>query len=314
MAEKRKSRIKSVLEETGFGSKSFSDLDRLIKKDGTFNVTKKGGGLKQYSLYYSLINLHWAALLLYGVLGYLVINLLFALGYYAGGPEQLSARNEHENATEFFLHCFYFSTQTLTTVGFGHISPLKGFSSLLAAIEAMLGLLLFAFATSVLYGRFSKAKARILFSNEMVVSPYRGIKGLKFRIANPRKNELIELRAKVIFSHLIEENGKKIRRYTPLNLEIDFINMFPLPWTIVHPIDQDSPIKGMSKADLHKAQTEFIILLKGYDEAFNQDVHQMHSYRSNEVLFDHDFIPMFDTGFEKSTTVQLDLISKTKKV
>ena len=314
MAEKRKSRIKSVLEETGFGTKSFSDLDRLIKKDGSFNVRKKGGGLKQFSLYYSLINLHWAVLLFYGVIGYLIINLLFALGYYVGGPEQLSARNEHANSTEFFLHCFYFSTQTLTTVGFGHISPLKGFSSLLSAIEAMFGLLIFAFTTSVLYGRFSKAKSRILFSDEMVVSPYRGIRGLKFRIANPRRNEIIELRAKVIFSHLVEDHGKKIRRYTPLNLEIDFINMFPLPWTIVHPVDKDSPISGMSQQDLLDAQTEFIIILKGYDDAFNQDVHQVHSYRAKELLFDYDFVPMFDTGFEKSTTIQLDLISKTRKV
>ena len=190
---------------------------------------------------------------------------------------------------------------------------MKGFSSVLAAIEAMIGLLAFAFATSVLYGRFSKAKARILFSDKMVVSPYRGIRGLKFRIANPRKNEIIELKARVIFSHLKEEKGANVRKYTPLGLEIDFINMFPLPWTIVHPLDEDSPISAMTKADLVKSQAEFIILLKGYDEAFNQDVHQMHSYRANEILFDHDFIPMFDTGFEKSTTVQLDLISKTVK-
>lgn len=313
MAEKRKSKIKSVLEETGFGSKSFSDLDRLITKDGSFNVTKKGGGLKQFSLYYSLIHLHWGVLLLYGVIGYLVTNLLFAFGYFMGGPEQLTGASDQKTTTEFFLHCFYFSTQTLTTVGFGLISPLKGFSSALAAFEAMIGLLAFAFATSVLYGRFSKAKARILFSDEMVVSPYRGIKGLKFRIANPRKNEIIELKARVIYSHLKEEKGKKVRKYTPLNLEIDFINMFPLPWTIVHPLDKESPIHEMTKAKLIKNQAEFIIILKGYDEAFNQDVHQMHSYRANEILFDHDFEPMFDTGFVKSTTVQLDLISKTRK-
>lgn len=313
MAEKRTSKIKSIPEETGFGSKSFSDLDRLIKKDGSFNVSKKGGGLKQFSLYYSLIHLHWAILILYGALGYLMINLIFALGYFLGGSEQLTGGTDLINSKEYFLHCFYFSTQTLTTVGFGLISPLKGFSSALAAIEAMIGLLTFAFATSVLYGRFSKAKAKILFSDVMVVSPYRGIKGLKFRIANPKRNEIIDLKAKVIFSYLKKERGKKVRKYTPLNLEIDFINMFPLPWTIVHPLDADSPIGKMTKADLLKSQTEFIIILKGYDEAFNQDVHQMHSYRANEILFDHDFIPMFDTGFEKSTTVQLDLISKTIK-
>lgn len=314
MAIKNRSKIKTVLEETGFGSKSFSDLDRLIKKDGSFNVTKKGGGLKQFSLYYTLIQLHWLLLLFYGILAYVSINLLFAFGYYLGGPEQLSSNNAHANPQQLFIHCFYFSTQTLTTVGFGHISPRTNYSSILAAIEAMIGLLSFAFATSIIYGRFSKAKAKILFSNEMVISPYQSIKGLKFRIANPGKNKIIELKARLIYSYLKEENGRKIRKYTPLPLEIDFINMFPLPWTIVHPIDKGSLLAQTQKSELVKAQAEFIVLLKGYDDAFNQDIHQIYSYRANEILFDHDFIPMFDTGFEKSTEIRLDLISKTKKL
>ena len=315
MAEKRRSRtLKTVLEETGFGSKSFSDLDRLIKKDGSFNVRKRGAGLKGFSFYYWLINLHWLWLLLYGIIGYFVINLLFAVVYFLAGREQLIGGEALPSSTEFFLHCFYFSTQTLTTLGYGFISPVKGLSSAVAAFEAMIGLLTFAFATSVLYGRFSKAKSKIIFSDSMVVSPYRGITGLKFRIANPRRSEIIELKTRVIYSYLEEENEQLVRRYVPLELEIDFINLFPLPWTIVHPISKESPMAGKAKAQLIKEQTEFIILLKGYDEAFNQDVHQIRSYRGTEVLFGHDFEPMFDRGFESSTTVQLDLIDKTRKV
>ena len=310
MAQKRLSKKrKRTTEETGFGSKSFSDLDRLILNDGTFNVTKRGGGLKQLSIYYWLIRMHWAWLVTFVFAGFFILNLLFALGYYLGGPAQLTGGIGMKSSSEYFLHCFYFSTQTLTTVGFGFTSPLKGYSSILAALEAMIGLLSFAFATSVIYGRFSKAKARILFSNKMVVSPYRGISGLKFRIANPRRNELLGLKARVMFSHLQEEEGKSRRHYSPLDLEIDYIDMFPLPWTIVHPIDDESPIKGLTKANLVKKQSEFIIILKGYDQAFNQDVHQIYSYRANEILFDYDFEPMFDTGYEKSTTVQLDKIS-----
>ena len=315
MAENRiKKNIKAALEETGFGSKSFSDIDRLILEDGSFNVTKKGAGIKGFSFYYWLLNLHWLRLLLYGVVGYFLVNLLFACCYYLAGPEQLSGGVDQSTSFDFFLHCFYFSTQTLTTVGYGFISPLKGLSSTIAAFEAMLGLLGFALATSVLYGRFSKAKSRILFSKTMVVSPYRGIKGLKFRIANPRKSQVIELKARVLYSHLEFEEGVSKRRYTPLELEIDFINMFPLPWTIVHPLEKKSPLYGKSKADLEREQTEFIIILKGYDDTFNQYVHQINSYRANEVLFDADFIPMFDAGYETSTTVQLDKISQTKKV
>lgn len=314
MAENRfRKNIKAALEETGFGSKSFSDIDRLVLEDGSFNVTKKGAGLKSFSFYYWLLNLHWTRLLLYGVIGYFLVNLLFACCYFLAGPDQLSGGLEKQTPTDFFFHCFYFSTQTLTTVGYGFISPVKGLSSLVAAFEAMLGLLGFALATSVLYGRFSKAKSRILFSKEMVISPYRGIKGLKFRIANPRKSQVIELKARVLYSHLEFEGGTSKRRYTPLDLEIDFIHMFPLPWTIVHPLDDNSPLQGKSKADLEREQTEFIIILKGYDDTFNQYVHQINSYRANEVLFDADFEPMFDTGFETSTTVQLDKISQTKR-
>lgn len=306
--------IKAALGETGFGSKSFSDLDRLIQKDGTFNVAKKGAGWKRFSLYYWLIYLHWIKLLLYGIVGYFIINILFATAYFIGGQDQLSGGVDQSTSLDLFLHCFYFSTQTLTTVGFGFISPLKGYSSILAAFEAMIGLLAFAFATSVLYGRFSKAKAKIIFSDSMVVSPYRRIKGLKFRIANPRQSQLIDVEARVIYSHLVIENDVSKRRYDPLSLEIDFINMFPLPWTIVHPLDKTSPISEKSQADLVKEQTEFIVILKGYDESFNQYVHQINSYRANEILFDADFEPMFDAGFEKSTTVHLDKISDVKKV
>ncbi len=314
MAENRlKKNLKAALEETGFGSKSFSDIDRLILEDGSFNVTKKGAGLKGFSFYYWLLNLHWSRLILYGVIGYFIVNLIFASFYFLAGPEQLSGGVDQHSSFDFFLHCFYFSTQTLTTVGYGFISPVKGLSSILAAFEAMFGLLSFALATSVLYGRFSKAKSKILFSKVMVISPYQGIKGLKFRIANPRKSQVIELKARVIYSHLEFENGVSKRRYEQLDLEIDFINMFPLPWTIVHPLGKDSPLNGKSKADLEREQTEFIVLLKGYDDTFNQYVHQINSYRANEVLFDADFEPMFDAGYETSTTVQLDKISDTKR-
>ena len=309
-----KRNIKAVLEETGFGSKSFSDIDRLINKDGTFNVQKKGAGLKQFSIYYWLINIRWSLLMICGLVAYFIVNALFALGYYIAGPDQLSGGMEQATNWDFFLHCFYFSTQTLTTVGFGFISPVKGLSSMIAAFEAMIGLLGFAFATSIIYGRFSKAKSKILFSDSMVVSPYRGIKGLKLRIANPRKSQIIELKALVIYSYLANDDGVMKRKYTPLELEIDFINMFPLPWTIVHPISQNSPVFEKTKADLTKEQSEFIVILKGYDDTFNQYVHQVRSYRANEVIYDCDFEPMFDVAFEKSTTVQLDKISHTRQV
>ena len=307
------SSFRSTFKEIGFGSKSFSDLERLIRKDGSFNVERKGIGLKGFSLYHWLLNLHWAWMCLLGLGAYIIVNLIFAVGYFVLGSNQLSG-SDGLLGFSYFLHAFYFSTQTLTTVGYGSISPIATGSSLLAAFESMIGLLGFAFITSVIYGRFSKAKAKILFSKNMVVSPYRSIKGLKFRIANAKKNQLIEMQARIMYSYLETTDGISKRKYLSLPLEIDMINLFPLPWTIVHPIDDDSPIRNKSIEDLKKEESEFIVLLKGYDDTFNQIVHQIHSYRSDEILFDADFEPMFDAGFEKSTTVHLNRIDRTRPV
>ena len=311
---KRKlSDLTASFKEIGFGSKSFSDLDRLIQEDGSFNVHRKGIGWKGFSLYHWLIHLSWIQLFFIGILGYFLTNAVFALGYYTMGGGHLSGFDPLYQSS-YFLHCFYFSTQTLTTVGYGSISPLTTGSSLLAAFEAMVGLLGFAFATSIIYGRFSKAKSKIIHSKRMLVSPYRGIKGLKFRIANPKRNQLIEMNARVMYSFLKTENGLTKRIYMRLPLEIDEINMFPLPWTIVHPIDDESPIKDKDLALLKKEESEFIIILKGYDDTFNQYVHQIFSYRADDLLFDHDFLPMFDAGFETSTTVHIDKIDAVKAV
>lgn len=228
------------------------------------------------------------------------------------GANQLTAYEEH--TMHDFWHCFYFSSQTLTTVGYGRISPVTPSMSMVASFEAMIGLLGFAFATGVLYGRFSKAKSKIAFSDRLLVSPYKGIKGLKFRIANTRRNELIDMEARLMYSFLEKENGETKRRYLPLDLEVSFINMFPLPWTIVHPIDEESPLKGKGVLQLSREQAEFLVILKGYDETFNQYVHQIYDYNHSEVVFDANFKSMFNPASGAGTVVHLDRISDFVKV
>ncbi|WP_258102992.1 ion channel [Marinoscillum sp. MHG1-6] len=280
---------------------------KLIDKEGHFNVIRKGIGIHGFSLYHWLINLSWIRFFVFVLLSYILVNLLFAVLYWMIGAEhltELDATNMHP-----FWHCFYFSSQTLTTVGYGRISPVGELASMVAAFEAMIGLLGFAFATGILYGRFSKAKSKIIFSDRILVSPYQGIKGLKFRIANTRRNELIEMEARLMYSFLHEENGEFKRRYMSLDLEISFINMFPLPWTIVHPIGDESPIQGKTAEDFSRERAEFLVILKGYDETFNQYVHQIHDYDFDEVVFDANFKPMFDPAAGAGTVVHLDKIS-----
>ena len=307
----RSNNLSERFRELGLGTKRLT-TDRFISKDGRFNVVNRGVGLNGFSFYHWLINMSWTRFFVIVTFGYLLVNVVFGCIYYIIGIEYLTEYDD--NAFNAFSHCFFFSAQTLTTVGFGRISPIGPLTSFVAAIEAMIGLLSFAFATGIMYGRFSKARSKIAFSNKILVSPYKGIKGLKFRIANMRDSQLIDMEARLMYS-FIQKDGKDLkRRYMSLDLEINFINMFPLPWTIVHPIDESSPISGKGVLDLSEERAEFLIILKGYDDTFNTYVHQIHEYNMDELVFDADFDPMFDPASQGETVVHLNKISDFHKV
>lgn len=297
--------------ELGLGTRRLS-TDRFISKNGQFNVVKRGIGLKGFSFYNWLINMSWARFFAFVTLSYILVNLFFGTIYFLIGVEYLTEYND--NSYNEFTHCFFFSTQTLTTVGFGRISPVGPASSFVAAFESMIGVLGFAFATGIMYGRFSKARSKILFSNRILVSPYKEIKGLKFRIANMRDSQLIDMEARLMYSFLQNEGREQKRRYISLDLEINFINLFPLPWTIVHPIDEKSPIYQKGVLELGKERAEFLIILKGFDDTFNTYVHQIHEYNTDEIVFDADFDPMFDPAAQGETHVHLNKISDFHKV
>lgn len=307
----RTNNLSEKFKELGLGSKRLS-TDRFISKNGQFNVVNKGIGLRGFSFYNWLINMSWTRFFAFVTLSYLLVNTFFGAIYYFIGIEYLTDYND--SSFNEFTHCFFFSTQTLTTVGFGRISPIGPLTSFVAAIEAMIGVLGFAFATGVMYGRFSKARSKILFSDKILISPYRGIKGLKFRIANMRDSHLIDMEARVMYSFLQKENKEYIRRYIPLDLEISFINLFPLPWTIVHPINKDSPIYEKGTLALAEERAEFLIILKGFDDTFNTYVHQIHEYNNDEIVFDADFDLMFDPAAQGETHVHLNKISDFHKV
>ncbi|WP_421874278.1 ion channel [Marinoscillum sp.] len=308
---KRTNNLSERFRELGLGTKRLS-TDRFISKDGQFNVINRGAGLSGFSLYHWLINMSWSRFFVFVTLSYFLVNTLFGTIYYLIGIEYLTEYND--NSLNEFTHCFFFSTQTLTTVGYGRISPVGPLTSFVAAVEAMIGLLGFAFATGILYGRFSKARSKIAFSEKILISPYRGAKGLKFRIANMRESQLIDMEARVMYSFLQKDGEDVKRRYMSLDLEINFINMFPLPWTIVHPIDENSPIFGKGMLDLSDERAEFLIILKGYDDTFNTYVHQIHEYNMDELVFDADFDPMFDPAAQGETVVHLNKISDFHKV
>jgi inward rectifier potassium channel len=187
--------------ELGFGTKNYQSSVRFLNKDGSVNIKRAGlKGMDNLDIYHWLITTSWTNLLVMIVLGYTVTNLIFASIYYNLGYQYFGGIIGYDGPTRF-LDLFFFSAQTLTTVGYGHVYPHATNVSSVAAIESMVGLMGFAMATGVLYGRFSRPKAALLYSKNALIAPYEEITGLMFRVANTKQNELIEVEASVVLSY-----------------------------------------------------------------------------------------------------------------
>ncbi len=279
----------------GFGSVvSGQTSERLLNRDGSFNVTRRGLGFgTSLSPYHSLLTMSWWRFLVLVILSYLLVNILFALGYMLCGPGAISGSLEGVGDGRFTT-AFFFSVQTLCTIGYGHIHPVGLAANLLVSAQALAGLMGFALGTGLLFARFSRPTARIRFSRNAIMAPHQGGQAFMFRIANERKNQLIELEAQVVAGWIDRSTPVPVRRFAKLELERSKVAFFPLSWTIVHPIDEASPFWGKTQADLLANDTEILILLTGIDETFSQQVHTRSSYRADEILWGVKFQRIFD--------------------
>lgn len=298
--------------DPGLGEKYFQKTKRIINNDGSFNVTKVGAGFNYRDIYQYLINISWTKFFLIVLSVYISLNFLFAFLYYFIGVEDIAGITN--NSLNNFLDAFFFSAQTLTTVGYGGMSPKGLIINIISAFEAMSGLMCFALITGLLYGRFSRPSARILFSKNAVIAPYRGKTSLQFRIANQRHNTLMEIEAKVLLV-LIEKNGDQYsRKYYDLKLERNSVYFFPLTWTIVHPIDEESPFYGKSEAGIKMFEPEILILIKGFDDTFSQVVHSRYSYTADEIIWNAKFIRAFNNEENGDIIFKIDDIHKFEMV
>ncbi|MCB9048266.1 MAG: transporter [Lewinellaceae bacterium] len=294
--------------DLGFGTGITTSGQRLINSDGSFNIIRRG--LVAWRPYQSLVEMHWAKFLVFVGVFYLLTNALFAMIFVLIGVDTLSGVQASRTLTGDFTSAFFFSVQTFTTVGYGAISPMSPVANWVASVVALAGLMSFALATGLLFARFSKPKASILFSDKAVIRPYRDTpyNSFQFQIVNRRNNRLINLMAKVTMSWVENVNGEKIRRFALLELEREQIFLFPLNWVVVHVIHKESPLWGKTEQEIRAMEPEFIVLIQGYDETFAQDVHANSSYTCDEVFWNRRFERMYYPGENGQTILELERV------
>ncbi len=297
--------------DLGLGTKTLSSSSRAINKDGSFNVKKTGVPLfERLNFFHALITMPWSHFIGLILLGYFLVNLLFASVYLSIGAEHLTGI---DGVTELdrFIELFFFSSQTVTTLGYGRVAPVGTLMNTIAAIESMLGLLFFALATGMLYGRFSKPSGKIKYSKHAVVAPYQDINAFMFRVVNPQSNQLMEVEVNVTLS--MKREHSEIRDFYQLELERAKVVFFPYMWTVVHAINESSPLYKLNEAAVINKDAEFIVMMKAFDESFSQTVYSRSSYRASEIKWGEKFVYLVKQENE-FMTVDVGRLNETAKV
>jgi inward rectifier potassium channel len=283
-------RAKQKGKEFGFGNSTIAKNQRILNKDGSFNVERKGLSFSdKFSFFHWMINIKWPVFLFFVFIGFFSYNTIFSLVYYfILGPEHFHGIEAASSIGQYF-ELFFFSSQTFATVGYGRINPATNISSFVAAIDAFSGVLYLAVVTGLLYGRFSKPIPKIMFSEIGVVAPYNNGFAVMFRLANKLNHQLQNAEVRLISSLIADVDGQAIRQFYELELERKEIIFLATSWTIVHPIDEKSPFFNMTKEEFDFCEPEFMMQLKVYDQSYSQDTFTNTSYRKEEIIWNARF-------------------------
>src|SRR5258708_6286041 len=290
--------------DTGFGTNANSYGGRFINRDGTFNLRREGRAFwERFNIYQVMISLPLWQFTGVLVLFFIIINLLFTAVYLALGPDQMQGIMSG-SSWQNFKELYFFSSQTFTTVGYGRINPVGDGANLVSSFEAMFGFLSFAFATGLIYGKFSRPRAHLVFSDKALISPYRDGKGLMFRFAAYKeRHALTDVEVQVNIAMLVQENGEAVYRFYDLPLERKRIESLPMNWTVVHHINETSPLLGFTEEDMRTADVELYVLIRGFDDVYSSVVLKRTSYTYHEIQFNRKFLPMYRESENGKTTI-----------
>ncbi len=302
--------------DTGFGTNATSYGGRFVNRDGSYNLKKTGVSFwNRFSLFHSMLNMPLWKFIMVIVLFFLTINLLFGIIYYLVGADGFTGIIANSE-WQIFKELYFFSAETFTTVGYGRVNPVGDGVNMVAAIEAMGGFLSFAVATGLIYGRFAKPKSHIAFSDHALIAPYQDKTALMFRIASYKDNHNVtDAVIKVNMALQVLENEKLTYKFYELPLERSRVDTLMMNWTVVHPIDENSPLLGLTEEDCKASDVEIYVQIRGYDDVYSTTVIQRTSYTYDEIVFDAKFVPMFHESEDGKTTIlELNKLSSYRKV
>ncbi|MFK7746911.1 MAG: ion channel [Kordia sp.] len=301
------------VKDPGLGEASVTSAKRIVNKDGSFNIKHVHRKTGISALYTYLVDISWTHFFCLVFLVYFIINITFATIYVTIGVQYISV--EPQGFFIDFVNAFFFSSQTITTLGYGAMAPTSIITGIVSSFQALIGLLSFSFVTGLLYGRFSKPKASIEFSDEIIYRDFKEGKALMFRLMNSKKDVMINPTVKVTLAITEADQAHGYQRnFYQLELERDHITYLPTTWTLVHEITEESPIYKFSEKELKTLNGEFLIMVSYYDEAFNEEVYKLHSYTFEELVMNVAFEKAFYYDEDGFTVLDHHKISNTRKM
>jgi inward rectifier potassium channel len=284
---------------------------RFLRRDGTLNIDAESYHRTLFSdLYHVLMSASWFKLLALITTSFVVINLIFGSAFFLAGNQALEGIENSGGGFGQWLECVFFSVQTFATIGYGKLSPGTLPAHIIVTLEALIGLLSVAMMTGMIFARFSRPTARVVFSDKILISELDSQLSLIFRMANARLNQIVEAKVRVVLlKNETTLEGLNFREFYELKLERSISPLFSMSWTVIHPIDSESPLHGLTEEEAKKSDMELMVTLTGTDETFLQSVYARMGYSTDDLVWGAHFADMLKRTDEGRIHVDIGAIN-----